>query len=150
MKKPITLLITLTLSLVVYLAASAPRAYAAPPQRFHADSGILTPAVGEVLRITVNGAAGNDAITFRFAWARYMPAGCNNDNVCRHVIQSQGATAPVMLAGTDAVSYDVQGNGNAVRVVVETNSRDTHVLVQILNQQGEVVACAYPLCGGYY
>ncbi|HEY8203959.1 MAG TPA: hypothetical protein VIF81_04455 [Pyrinomonadaceae bacterium] len=86
--------------------------------RFTAVTGIINVGNGQVLRISVGGLQGNDTIQVRFAWMRYMPAGCNNDGVCLHTVQSQGITAPVTVGPGEAASFDVQGNGNGVRVGV--------------------------------
>jgi hypothetical protein len=88
------------------------------PDRFRGDTGVITLGMGQVLRITVNGKDGNDTFGVRFAWTRYMPAGCNTEGVCRHTIQSQGATAPVNAGGGEAASFEMQGTGSGVRVVV--------------------------------
>jgi hypothetical protein len=99
----------------------------------------------QVLRITVSGLNGNDTIRVRFAWMKYMPAGCNNDGVCLHTVQSQGITAPVTVGPGEAASFDVQGNGNGVRVgvflVAGDFNADARADALIINSAtGEVVS----------
>jgi len=89
------------------------------PRRFRGDTGVITLGLGQVLRITVNGGDGNDTFRVRFAWMKYMPAGCNTEGVCRHTIQSHGATDPVNIGAGEAASFDVQGISSAGTVRVE-------------------------------
>src|SRR5205814_1474742 len=84
------------------------------PQRFSADLGVVTPARGQVLRITIspstlpNGAAGTGAVSVRIRWMQYGTEGCSGmPPVCRHMVVSQGASAPETLGPGDALSLDV-------------------------------------------
>lgn len=127
MKRKMTFSLTLTLSLLLSLV-SLP-AQAAPPPRFGADSGVVTHGMGQVLRITVNGMSGNDAIRVRLRWMQYAAQGCSGmPPVCRHMIVSEGTTPVATLGSDDALSFDVQGTGAGVRVVVESNSPHARVL----------------------
>ena len=129
MKRKMTFSLTLTLSLLLSLVSLPSTAQAAPPQRFRADTGLQTPAVGQTLRITVAGDAGNDAIRVRLKWMQYAAQGCSGmPAVCRHMVVSQGTTPVETLGPDDALSFDVQGTGAGVRVVVESNSPNTRVL----------------------
>jgi len=101
-----------------------PTAHGQQGHRFRGGTGVITVGIGQILRITVNTGSGNDKLRVRFAWMRYMPAGCNNDGVCLHTVQSQGITAPVNVGAGEAASYDVQGNGNGVRVGVLVTAGD--------------------------
>jgi hypothetical protein len=58
-------------------------------ERLTFNTGIVNPGPGQILRITVGGLNGNDAIRVRFAWMKYMAAGCNADGVCRHTVESE-------------------------------------------------------------
>src|SRR5882762_6248641 len=99
MKRKMTFSLTLTLSLLLSLVSLPATAQAAPPQRFRADSGVVTPAVGQVLRITIspstipNGTAGIGDIRVRIRWMQYMAQGCSGmPPVCHHMVVSQGTT----------------------------------------------------------
>ena len=111
--------IVLALSLFISMLSFPLTAQGQPPIRLRGDTGVITPGIGQVMRITVNGLGGADAIRVRFAWMKYMPAGCNNDGVCRHTVESQGETAPVLLEAGEAASFDVQGTGAGVRVLIQ-------------------------------
>ena len=74
-----------------------------------------------------------------------MGAGCNPDGVCRHPIASQGATAPMILNADEAASFDVPGDGNGVRVVVESTRPNAKVVVHLIDvASGKVVAISAP------
>jgi hypothetical protein len=113
-----------------------------PPKRFRGDTGVITLGMGQVLRITIASEGFEDNIlAVRFAWMKYMPAGCNNDGVCRHTIQSEGVTAPVNIPGHEAASFDVQGTGNGVRVEVRANTAHVIADESIINTaSGEVTS----------
>lgn len=128
MKRKMTFSLTLTLSLLLSLVSLPATAQAAPPPRFRADSGVVTLGMGQVLRITVNGGSGTDAIIARLRWMQYGAQGCSGmPPVCRHMVVSQGTTPVETLGPDDALSFDTNGPG-AVRVMVESNSPKTRVL----------------------
>jgi hypothetical protein len=132
MKRRITLSIALVLSVVlVSLMHSHSTAKAQQPQRFRVATGVVTPGMGQTLRVTVAAGDinGDDAIRVRIRWMKYEAAGCSGmPPVCRHTVESQGVTASMTLSRTDAISFDVPGDGNGVNVVVESNSRNAKVL----------------------
>ena len=138
MKNSIAIALTVLLSVMTFV----PTAHGQPPQRFRADLGVLTPAVGQTLRVTVAGNAGNDAIRVRLRWMQYAPQGCSGmPPVCRHMVVSQGATPVETLGPDDALSVDVQGSGEGARVIVESNSRNARVVAQIIDiATGKVVS----------
>lgn len=140
MRRQITLSIVLTLGLLISLISLPLAVQGQQPRRFKADIGMLTPGTGQVLRVTVAGTAADDPSRVRFAWTRYMAAGCNNDGVCRHSVASQGATAPVTLNAEESVSFDLQGTGTGARIVVFSSSRDVRVTAQLINPDGEVTS----------
>ena len=110
----------LALSLFISMLSFPSATQAQPrPNRFSADTGVVYIGGTQVLRVTVNGMGGADAIRVRFTFMKYMPAGCNNDGVCRHTVESQGETAPVLLEAGEAASLDVQGTGAGVRVLIQ-------------------------------
>ncbi len=144
MKRRIILSIALFLSIVlVSLMSSDQSAKAQPPQRFKFASGIITPGTGQVMRITIGCGGGNYCLTtgIRILQQQYTAAGCaGTPAVCRQTIASQSAS-PVIPLGNDALTFDVQGTGNGVNVVVESNNRDVRVNVLIIDSAtGEVVA----------
>ena len=130
MKNKMTLSITLALSLLLSLVNFPSTANAQQPQRFKFATGVITPGMGQILRVTVaTGDVNGDDIRARIGWMRYGAASCSGmPAVCRHMIESQGVTATTTLSRTDAISFDVTGDGNGVNVVVESNSRNARVL----------------------
>ena len=135
--------VSMVLALSLFISMSFPSATQAQPRpnRFRADTGVVYIGGSQALRVTVNGMGGADAIRVRFAWMEYMPSGCNTDGVCRHVIQSEGATAPVNIGPNQAASFEVQGTGNGVRVEVRVSTADVIGDACIINSStGEVTS----------
>lgn len=136
------------MSLLVLLIASASTAQGQQQKKKPvADTGVLTPAEGEVLRITVAGGGGSDTITTRFAWKRFVGGTCSaviGATLCRHAVASEGTSAPVMLAPNEAASFDVAGTGDNVEVMVFSNVTNVQVLAQIIDSQGNVVVAFRP------
>ena len=148
MKRRMTLSLVLTLSVLLALVSLPSMAQAEPPARFRFATGVVTPGVGQILRITVNAGAGNDTVKARFRWAQYMAAGCSGmPAVCRQTVESQGAT-PVVMLGNDALSFDVPGNGNGVNVSVESNSRAVHVNALIIDTATSEVVVGWKVEAG--
>jgi hypothetical protein len=110
--------------------------------------GVVTPAVGQTLRVTVENNGASDTNKVRFAWTQYGEPVCSGmPTVCRHVVDSQGATPNVIL-GNDALSIDVQGSGYGISVVVESKSKNVRVRAMIIdNATGRVVAVMSPADG---
>lgn len=141
MTRRATISITVGLSLLIALFSLPASAYAQHARRLRGDTGVVTLGVGQVLRTTVNGQDGNDTFRVRFAWRKYAAAGCNADGVCRHVVQSEGATTPVNVPANEAASFDVQGTGGNVRVSVFVAAGDVNGDFQIINTAtGEVTS----------
>ena len=145
MKRGITLSIALALSVLASLVSLPATTDAQQRQRFRVDSGVLTPGVGQILRITVVGTGGNDAIAVRFRRTRYMPVGCNTDGVCRHSEDTVTVTAPLPI-NNEAAVMDVPGDGNGVRIMAEWGStREVRVIAQIIDvATGKVIAITVP------
>jgi hypothetical protein len=141
MKRKSILSVALALSVSMSMLCFPSATQAQPrPNRFIGTTGVISLPVGQVLRITIS-SEGFEAGTAQFAWAKYMPSGCTNDGVCRHTIQSQGTTAPVNIARNEAASFDVQGDGNGVRVEVRANTRAVVAAASIVNTAtGEVTS----------
>ena len=146
MKRKTTFSLMLTLSLLLSLVSLPATAQAAPPQRFRADSGVLTLAANQTLRITVAGNAGNDAIRVRIRWMQYGAQGCSGmPPVCRHMVVSQGATPFETLGPDDALSFDVPGTGAGVRLVVESNSANARVNGMVIDAAAQDVGTIFAL-----
>lgn len=112
-----------------------------PRDRFRGDTGVLTLGVGQKVVVWIHGGALKGPTRVRFAWQRYIATGCNSDGVCQQVVQSQGTTAPVNLAPNEAASFEVQGNGNGVRVEVRVAAGDVNGDAEIINTAtGEVTS----------
>jgi hypothetical protein len=113
--------VSIALTLITLLSAAmlAPTTSAQQRKRFRADTGVVTLGVGQVLRITLSSEAFEDqnVIRPRFVWMRYGPLVCNTEGVCRQMVQSQGATTPVIINQTESASFDLAGPGS-VRVEV--------------------------------
>src|SRR6266513_1295008 len=133
MKHRTTTSLILGMSLLVCLLALPLPVQGQQGRKLRGDTGVITLGMGQVLRLTVNGRDGNDAFRVRFAWMKYMPAGCTTDGVCRHTIQSQGVTAPVNVGANQAASYDVQGTGGGVRVSVFVAAGDVNGDAESIN-----------------
>ncbi|HEX3229402.1 MAG TPA: hypothetical protein VHQ95_10575 [Pyrinomonadaceae bacterium] len=109
--------------------------------RFRGETGVITLGVGQKVVVWIHGGALKGPTRVRFAWQRYMATGCNSDGVCQQVVQSQGTTAPVNLAPNEAASFEVQGNGNGVRVEVRVAAGDVNGDAEIINTAtGEVTS----------
>src|ERR1051325_1154725 len=104
MKRITTTRIALVLAALLPIATFAPIGRAQQARKSRGDTGVITLGVVRLLRVTVSGRDGKEAFRVRFAWMKYMPAGCTSDGVCRHTIQSQGVTTPVNVSGNEAAS----------------------------------------------
>lgn len=139
MRVKIALLVALAFgAAALLLAGRGPAAGAAQigpgTWKVRADTGVITPGVNQVLRVTVAGVGGDDAITVRVRWVKYAADGCGGTPpVCRHTVASQGVSSPETLGPDDALSFDVQGTGAGVRVMVESNRRNMRVNVQLVD-----------------
>ena len=144
MKRQSTLSLVMAVGLFVSMV-SFPLQAQPQPRRFRADTGVITLGIGQVLRITIASEGFEDGIKARFAWIKYMPAGCNTEGVCLHAVQSRGVTAPVNVHGNEAASFDMQGTGGGVRVEVladynPNGTVDAADLMIINTSTGEVVS----------
>lgn len=148
MEKRMTLSIALTVSLLLSLVSFPSTANAQQPQRFRFATGVVTPGMGQTLRVTVaaGDVNGDDTIRVRIGWMRYAAAGCSGmPAVCRHTVESQGVTPSMTLSRADAISFDVPGDGNGVNVVVESNSRNAKVLGIVFDTSTQrIVAVIHP------
>lgn len=144
MKRKITLSIALALSIVLLsLMSSDSTAKAEPPQRFRADTGLVTLGPNQVLRMAIAGdfngdgdVGGADLIFRRIGYIE-------QDNI--YGVASQDTTDPIRLRSGEGASIDINpGQFDAVRGVVAgnyigTNLRGARVTVQIIDgDTGEV------------
>src|SRR6478736_2460813 len=138
--------IAMTLIILLSVATWAPSISAQQRHRFRADTGLVTLGMGQVLRITLSSEAFEDAaiVRTRFVWMRYGPMNCNTEGVCRQTVQSQGATAPVIINQSESASYDMQGPGSVrVEVFADYNADgivDAADLMIINSATGETVS----------
>jgi hypothetical protein len=110
------------------------------------DTGVLRLGPGQILRITINGQAGNDALIVRFRRMYY--AGSANGGVWKSSIAAQDISDPITLAGNEAASTDISAAGyEGVRGAVTisgytgTTTVGAGVLFQIMNAAtGEIVS----------
>lgn len=135
MKRKITLSIALALSIVLALLTSSDRMAQAQGNRFFAyDPGIIKVGAGQLLRVTVNVGAGNDAVIIRFRQMEYTQDACSG-GVCKLVVSSQSTSAPMTLMPGEAASIvtDNVDPDEFRRVVVESNRRDLRVNASIID-----------------
>ena len=146
MKRKFTNSIAIALTMLLSVMTFVPTAQGQQPKRRPvADTGFLTPAAWQTVRLTVAPGVGVNDVSVILAWKMYMPEGCSGTPaVCRHITAS-GGLAPYTLAANEAISLDVPG-GNGLRLMVFAN-RDVQVLAQILDSQGNVVVAFKPDAG---
>jgi len=142
MKHRITMSVVLTLCVLLSLFSFPMTGQGQQPQRFRFATGVITPGPDQLLRITLRCGGGKYCPAgARILWAQYKAAGCSSDGLCRHIVESQGATAPLLLEANEAASFDLQGAGGAVRVVVESNLQNLQVNAMIIDSgTGKVVS----------
>jgi len=125
--------------------ASVPQAQAQPGGKsVRMDSGVVRLGPGQILRLTVNGQAGNDKLTVSFRRMYYV--GSANGGVWKSSVVAQDTSAPIALMANEAASIDAsQGGFDAVRIeaVIRGYTGATNVnngVLQIVNSDGSVVA----------
>ena len=143
MKRRITLSIALLVSIVlVSLIKSDSIVNAQQTQKYVRDSGIVPLGAGQILRVTVSGQSGDDAIVVRFRQLKYMQTGCNV-GICKHAISEQTISPIISLAPNESTSLDslMDNIDSATRVVVVSNNRNTKInFIVIDGVTGAVVA----------
>ena len=113
-------------------------------KRFVADSGVNRIGGGQILRLTINGQSGSDALTVSFRRMYYV--GTTNGGVWKSSLMAQDTSAPITIAQNEAASMDIsQGGFDAVRIeaLIRGYTGTTHVnagTLQIVNSDGSVVA----------
>ena len=133
MKRRITTSIAVTLSVLLTTASFYSTAMAAPPLRFHADTGIVALGPNQKLRVMV--ANGLDTASVRFTRIEYTQDSCDGAGVCKHMISSETTsnlytTNPGQGLSTEfSPSVAVSG----VRCVVSTNLINVQVTAVIID-----------------
>src|SRR5947199_10016674 len=113
-------------------------------KRFVADSGVNRIGGGQILRLTINGQSGSDALTVSFRRMYYV--GTTNGGVWKSSLMAQDTSAPITIAQNEAASMDIsQGGFDAVRIeaLIRGYTGTTHVnagVLQIVNSDGSVAA----------
>lgn len=143
MNRKITLSIALIVSVIlVSLMNSDQAANAAAPQRFSADTGIITLGPNQILRLTVTGET--PAVAYRFRKMGYEPI-TQETGITRLAIASQNTSALITLESGEAASFEIPNTAFGVRGMVLSNSRDGKVTALIINTvTGEAVPKAVP------
>ena len=73
------------------------------PQRFRFDTGVITPAAGQILRVTFSGGdTGTHEVGFLVRGIRYMAEGCDSEGVCRHGVAAVDPSSPLLLNANEA------------------------------------------------
>jgi hypothetical protein len=142
MRRKITLLIALVLSMTILLLTGSDSAVRAePPQRYQWDTGLITVGQGQTLRIAATGFDPGplDGKFINFRRISYTQTTCSG-GVCKQAISGQTVSEPIILAPNEAAVIDCEGYAFC-RVVVSGNSPKVRVNVMILNSvTGEVEA----------
>ena len=150
MKRTMTTLIAVALTVLLSVMTFFPTAQGQQRKKPIADTGVVTPASGQVLRLTVNAGSGTDTIAVRFAWKQFAGTTCSavmGATVCRHSVASEGTSMPMTLGPDEAASLDVPGSGAGVEVLVFSNDTNARVLAQIIDSQTGNVVATWTACG---
>jgi hypothetical protein len=131
MKRRITLSIALSLCIGLFALMSSDSAKA--ETLYRADTGMITLAPNEFLRITVASTSRVRSLTVTFT-ARITQSTCSG-GVCTHTVISNTTTNPVTLMPGQAASHDIiQPSGaSAVRGIVIGNNPDAVVNAMIID-----------------
>jgi autotransporter-associated beta strand protein len=145
MKTRKLLSIALILGALLWPASFARTAQGQPGgKRLILNTGVIALGGGQILRLTINGQAGNDTVMVRFRRMYY--AGSTNGGVWKSSIAAQDLSDTITLAANEAASADVsQGGFGAVRIeaIISGYTGTTHVnggTLQIINSDGSVAA----------
>jgi len=127
MRNSIAIALTVLLSVMTFI----PMAQGQPPQRFKADSGVVTLGPNQIMRITITWGDGHAGIV-RFGRTTYTPDGCNSDGVCK-LSGTNTFTGPITLMPGEAASFDILAGGTYGRGVVVSSSQNAQVTVSIID-----------------
>src|SRR5258705_13378343 len=119
MKDKATTLIAVVLSMLLSLVSFSSPAQSQTRSRVIADTGVVTLAPNQVLRVTGDwNGDGPNAIQFR--QLGYTAAGCDG-SVCKHTVTSQTTSGPVTLMPGEAASIHIASYGFGVSALVLTD-----------------------------
>jgi hypothetical protein len=140
-RKSILTLVLALLPLLVF-APTARGQQQKPKAAF--DTGVVTLAPNQILRITVNGQGGNDAVTVGFRRMTYSQGTCAG-GVCRLSLNDEDRFPVLTLQPGEAASFDIPHTAFGVRGVVLTGGQNVRVTAQIIDTvTGEVIAIWVP------
>lgn len=124
------------LGALLWPASFAPSAQGQPAgRRLVADTAVIRLGPDQMLRITVNGQAGNDNLNLSFRRMYYV--GSANGGVWKSTSMVQDTSEPITLAPDEAVSTDISQEGfDAVRgeVIIRGYTGATTVNAGVLFQ----------------
>src|SRR6266566_9772797 len=111
-----------------------PTAKGQPPQRFKADTGVVTLGPNQILRITVGPNIGDNAgnVIVRFGRTTYTQGPCTTDGVCE-LSGNNTFTGPITLMPGEAASCDILAAGTYGRGIVMSNTRNVRVNASIID-----------------
>ena len=105
-----------------------------------ADTGIVRPGPGQVLRVTIDWGDGSGEAVVRFRRIEYSQGACNG-GVCLLSMSSQTTFAPLTLMPGEGASMDIGDTAFGVRGVVFSNRPDLTATAQTINTStGEVTS----------
>jgi hypothetical protein len=108
------------------------------------ETGVVTLGPNQVLRVTVNGQGGNDALALGFRRMGYSQGACGG-GVCRLSLDDGGQLTTLTLAPGEAASFDIPNAAFGVRGVVLTGNPNVRVTAQIIDTAtGDVIAIWVP------
>lgn len=131
MKRRFTLMIALVLSIgLVMLMTDDSQAQG--NRRAVFDSGMVTLAPNQLLRLTLTPPQGNNiSLNYEEIKIAYLPGPCNN-GVCKLSASTPQSSRGQIDSG-EAVSIDIMPSGAAVRGVIRTNNRNARVNMMIID-----------------
>jgi len=141
MNRKSTLTLVLALLPLLVFAPAARGRQQRPKAAF--DTGVVTLGPNQILRITVNGPGGSDALTVGFRRMSYSQGACDG-GVCRLSLNDGGQLTALTLDPGGAASFDISRTAFGVRGVVLSGSQDVRVTAQIVDDAGHVVAIWVP------
>lgn len=145
MKHRIALSIVLVLSVVLALPMTFDLTARAQNQlKAVADTGVVTLGSNQILRITVNGQGGNDALAVGFRRMSYSQGTCNS-GVCTFSVFEKDQIPASVLAPGSAASFEIPNTALGVRGVVLSANQNVRVTAQIIDTAtGDIIAIWVP------
>ena len=130
LRNSVAIALTVLLSVMTFV----PTAKGQPPQRFNADTGVVTLGPNQILRITVGPNIGDNAgnVIVRFGRTTYTQGPCNTDGVCE-LSGSNTFTSPTTLMPGEAASFDILAASTYGRGIVISSTRNLQVTASIID-----------------